>query len=257
MSPDPAQAPPQSPASGANQPPAAQPQGTAPEAEQRPDYIAEGEWKGSTKATLEAMRSQAHFAQLGAKAASLKDDEIFSDKGMDALNEDLIRNNGKLSDAFRERLKKAKIPDSLIDSHINGLSATLEVNTMLAMNELGGEERFKHAIEHVNAIENPAERGIFERGLKSRDREVVKATAKILSERIERLEGAQVKEPKLASGGSSGAGAGGVKPVRSKAEKQALFGDRRYYMDGDIGKEFRDMVEKRLAQSLRMGIVLD
>lgn len=152
-----------------------------------------------------------------------------------------LNQNGSLSETSRETIRDLyKVPDSVIDSFVEGRQAQSRAQTEAAGNMVGGPGVLKGMIDWASKNMTEPERNSINAQLSSPGWETVLLGLKSRYE----AGNPTAKEPKSGAVGSAGASSAAVTPFNTSTEMMEAIRDPRYHSNKD---GYRDEVMRRIA----------
>ncbi len=148
---------------------------------------------------------------------------------------------GKLGDETKAALKKAGIPDALVDTALKNAAFASQAATDMVMGKFGGSDGYKNAVEKAKSVLNPAEINSYNEIMNSGDYSKMKLAVDWLHGRIG---GNSV--PVDPAGGTVDAFDGGG--FRNDAELLHAQMDKRYGVDprytGEVTRKAAAMLQR-------------
>lgn len=173
-----------------------------------------------------------------ANAAKAQADKAGID--MDAISNEYVETNGKLSDATMKSLADKGITKEQVNAYIGGLQAQAEKLNGELSAIAGGAEQLKSVYEWAKTNLTPAEITAYNKSLSNPD-----AAKMTLQGIVSRYTAATGSEPSLIDGAAAAPASGGEKPYESNAQMVRDMSNPKYKTD----QAFRDQVARRLAKS--------
>lgn len=168
-------------------------------------------------------------------------EEAVEEAGLDveALNKELIENDGTLTDETFEAFEEKGISREMVEGYIEGQKALQEKATAQVLESVGGAENFEAMTEWAKTGLSDEDIQAFNNSMNSGDVATMKLAAAGLRSAYEAAEG---RAPNLTRDGGPGPRQTGAKPFASNEEMSDAMADPRYRTDPAYRREVKNRI---------------